>query len=118
MAETNNYISQYSGDQLDAAIAVLGSLGAMFISPEKFDEFKKEFEKEMEALSSSVTTAMGRADAAIMAANTATAKAESTTGAAATATEEAKIATARANATIDKFAEIASQHPMIYEVIE
>lgn len=43
MAETNtttNYISNYSGDQLDAAIAVLGSLKNLFITKEEFDNFR------------------------------------------------------------------------------
>lgn len=43
MAEINattNYISNYSGDQLDAAIAALGSLKDLFITKEEFDNFR------------------------------------------------------------------------------
>lgn len=42
MAEINvttNYISKYSGDQLDAAIAALGSLSNLFITQTQFKNF-------------------------------------------------------------------------------
>ena len=96
MVETKNYISQYSGDQLDAAIAVLGSLDAMFISPEIFGNFEKGFDKNMTDLSNSVNDLSKSVHDATTAANTATAKAE---------------------ATINKYDEIASQFHIIYEKI-
>lgn len=107
MAETKNYISQYSGDQLDAAIAVLGSLDAMFISPEIFSEFKKGFDENMANLSGSVNEATtdltNKVNEATTAANNATAKVDQ--------------ATKSAQATIDKYDEIASQFHIIYEKI-
>lgn len=47
MAETKNYVSKYSGDQLDAAIAALGSLESMFASKADFDKFQKAFTAKM-----------------------------------------------------------------------
>ena len=55
MAEIKNYVSKYSGDQLDAAIAVLGSLETMFFSQSNFEEFKAEFNKKMGDLNAEVT---------------------------------------------------------------
>ena len=55
MAEIKNYVSKYSGDQLDAAIAVLGSLETMFFSQSNFEEFKAEFNKKMGELNAEVT---------------------------------------------------------------
>ena len=54
MAEIKNYVSKYSGDQLDAAIAVLGSLETMFFSQENFKAFIREFEKKMTKLNGDV----------------------------------------------------------------
>ena len=54
MAEIKNYVSKYSGDQLDAAIAVLGSLETMFFSQERFNEFKEDFNKKMTDLNNEV----------------------------------------------------------------
>lgn len=42
----NNYVSKYSGDQLDAAIAALGSLKNLFITSAQFNEFIKGTEDE------------------------------------------------------------------------
>lgn len=55
MAEIKNYVSKYSGDQLDAAIAVLGSLETMFFSQEDFAAFTKDFDKKMRELKDQVT---------------------------------------------------------------
>ena len=54
MAEIKNYVSKYSGDQLDAAIAVLGSLETMFFSQSDFKEFKTEFNDKMDKLNEDV----------------------------------------------------------------
>ena len=54
MAEIKNYVSKYSGDQLDAAIAVLGSLETMFFSQSNFEEFKTKFEEKMNNLNGEV----------------------------------------------------------------
>lgn len=54
MAEIKNYVSKYSGDQLDAAIAVLGSLETMFFSQERFTAFIREFDKKMTELNGDV----------------------------------------------------------------
>lgn len=54
MAEIKNYVSKYSGDQLDAAIAVLGSLETMFFSQERFTAFIREFDKKMTNLNGDV----------------------------------------------------------------
>lgn len=56
MAEIKNYVSKYSGDQLDAAIAVLGSLETMFFSQENFKAFIREFDKKMTKLNGDVTS--------------------------------------------------------------
>ena len=56
MAEIKNYVSKYSGDQLDAAIAVLGSLETMFFSQENFKAFIGEFDKKMTKLNGDVTS--------------------------------------------------------------
>ena len=54
MAEIKNYVSKYSGDQLDAAIAVLGSLETMFFPKEGFKAFTREFDKKMTQLNGDV----------------------------------------------------------------
>ena len=54
MAEIKNYVSKYSGDQLDAAIAVLGSLETMFFTQSKFEEFKTKFDEKMTNLNGEV----------------------------------------------------------------
>lgn len=54
MAEIKNYVSKYSGDQLDAAIAVLGSLETMFFPKEGFTAFTREFDKKMNNLNEEV----------------------------------------------------------------
>ena len=54
MAETKNYVSKYSGDQLDAAIAVLGSLGTMFFSQSDFNTFVTQFNAKMSELNGDV----------------------------------------------------------------
>lgn len=43
MAESKVYVSQYSGDQLDAAIAALGALESKFASKKDFENFKSQF---------------------------------------------------------------------------
>lgn len=58
MAETKNYISNYSGDQLDAAIAVLGSLETMFFSQKDFKDFKDDFDDKMTELNWNVKTVL------------------------------------------------------------
>ena len=96
MAETKNYVSKYSGDQLDAAIAVLGSLGTMFFSQDDFKDFIRQFNTRMDELSDDVGAMTSKAETSINTANEATAAANA--------------ATARLN-------EIASKQPIIYEVI-
>lgn len=64
MAEIKNYVSKYSGDQLDAAIAVLGSLETMFFSQEDFTAFTKDFDKKMRELKDEVTKLMAFANKA------------------------------------------------------
>ena len=54
MEEIKNYVSKYSGDQLDAAIAVLGSLETMFFTQSKFEEFKAKFDEKMTNLNGEV----------------------------------------------------------------
>lgn len=56
MAETTtkNYTSKYSGDQLDAAIAALGSLESLFFSQSDFDKFVKQFDTKMTNLNGDV----------------------------------------------------------------
>ena len=54
MEEIKNYVSKYSGDQLDAAIAVLGSLETMFFTQSKFEEFKTKFDEKMTNLNGEV----------------------------------------------------------------
>ena len=63
MAEIKNYVSKYSGDQLDAAIAVLGSLETMFFPKEGFKEFAREFDKKMAQLNSDVKELLSKATA-------------------------------------------------------
>ena len=63
MAEIKNYVSKYSGDQLDAAIAVLGSLETMFFPKEGFKEFTREFDKKMSRLNSDVKELLSKATA-------------------------------------------------------
>lgn len=51
MAETTkNYVSKYSGDQLDAAIAALGSLESLFFSVKDFQDFVDQFNTKMDTL--------------------------------------------------------------------
>ena len=54
MAEIKNYVSKYSGDQLDAAIAVLGSLETMFFSQSDFKKFVSQFNTKMDTLNNDV----------------------------------------------------------------
>lgn len=103
MAEIKNYVSKYSGDQLDAAIAVLGSLGTMFFSQADFNEFKQQFNTKMDELTKDVEAMKNKAQASLEAANAAKA--------------EATQATAAANAATARLNEIASKQPIIYEVI-
>ena len=64
MAEIKNYVSKYSGDQLDAAIAVLGSLETMFFSQEDFAAFTKDFNTQMTELKNQVTKLVNVANSA------------------------------------------------------
>ena len=64
MAEIKNYVSKYSGDQLDAAIAVLGSLETMFFSQEDFAAFTKDFDNQMRELKDKVTKLVNIANSA------------------------------------------------------
>ena len=64
MAEIKNYVSKYSGDQLDAAIAVLGSLETMFFSQEDFEAFTKKFNTQMTELKNEVKKLMDFANKA------------------------------------------------------
>lgn len=64
MAEIKNYVSKYSGDQLDAAIAVLGSLETMFFSQEDFEAFTKKFNTQMTELKNEVTKLVNVANSA------------------------------------------------------
>lgn len=64
MAEIKNYVSKYSGDQLDAAIAVLGSLETMFFSQEDFAAFTKDFNTQMTELKNKVAELMAFANKA------------------------------------------------------
>ena len=104
MAETKNYVSKYSGDQLDAAIAVLGSLGNLFFSQSGFEEFKVKFNEAMGKLTSDVGTMTVRVDASINAANN--------------VLEKANEAMNRANAASASVAEIASKSIVNYERID
>ena len=54
MTDTKNYNSKYSGDQLDAAIAVLGSLGSLFFSVTDFGNFVDKFNDKMNTLNDDV----------------------------------------------------------------
>ena len=63
MAEIKNYVSKYSGDLLDAAIAVLGSLETMFFPKEGFKDFTREFDKKMAQLNSDVKELLSKATA-------------------------------------------------------
>ena len=103
MAETKNYVSKYSGDQLDAAIAVLGSLGTMFFSQADFNEFKQRFNTKMDELTKDVGAMKNKAQASLEAAQEAQRKGDQ--------------ATAAANAATARLNEIASKHPIFYEVI-
>lgn len=47
MAETF-YASKYSGDQLDGAIAVLGSLQTMLITRSEFENFSAKYNQSLE----------------------------------------------------------------------
>lgn len=104
MAETTkNYVSKYSGDQLDAAIAVLGSLRAMFFSQSEFDKFINQFNIKMAGLTSDVGAMTSKAEASINAANEAKTQAENTTTA--------------ASAVIDKVTELAGKGLIFYDDI-
>lgn len=96
MAETKNYVSKYSGDQLDAAIAVLGSLGTMFFSQDDFKDFIQQFNTRMDKLEKDVGAMKNNAQASLNA---------------------AQEATAAANAVAAKITEIASKDLINYEVI-
>lgn len=103
MAEIKNYVSKYSGDQLDAAIAVLGSLGTMFFSQADFNDFKQQFNTKMDELMMDVEAMKNKAQASLDAANE--------------AKSEAAQATAAANVATAKVTEIASKSLINYEVI-
>lgn len=64
MAEIKNYVSKYSGDQLDAAIAVLGSLETMFFSQEDFAAFTQKFNTQITELKNEVAELMAFANKA------------------------------------------------------
>ena len=97
MAETTkNYVSKYSGDQLDAAIAVLGRLRAMFFSQSEFDKFKEQFETKMAELTGDVGAMTNKAEASINTANE---------------------ATTAASAVIDKVTELAGKGLIFYDDI-
>ena len=103
MAETKNYVSKYSGDQLDAAIAVLGSLGTMFFSQADFNEFKQRFNTKMNELTKDVDAMKNKAQASLNAAQEAQRKGDQ--------------ATAAANAAMARLNDIASKFSIFYEVI-
>ena len=77
----NNYVSKYSGDQLDAAIAALGSLKDLFITQEDFkgfvngtgegDKHVAGFNDKMDKLDDAVGKMKDAADNATTAANNA-----------------------------------------------
>ena len=96
MAEIKNYVSKYSGDQLDAAIAVLGSLRAMFFSQSDFEKFINEFNAKMAGLTSDVGVMTSKAEASINTANE---------------------ATTAASAVIDKVTELAGKGLIFYDDI-
>lgn len=104
MAEIKNYVSKYSGDQLDAAIAVLGSLGTMFFSQDNFKDFIQQFNTKMGELTKDVEAMKDKAQASLDAANEAKRKADE--------------ATAAANAATAKVTEIASKSLINYEEIK
>lgn len=65
MAETiNSYVSKYSGDQLDAAIAALGSLQELFASKADFDEFVNKFTNKMNEFIAAANGSASKAEAA------------------------------------------------------
>ena len=66
MAETKNYVSKYSGDQLDAAIAVLGSLETMFFSQSDFEKFVSQFNTKMGTLNNDVKSLLDFANKAVI----------------------------------------------------
>lgn len=103
MAETKNYVSNYSGDQLDAAIAVLGSLRAMFFSQSDFEKFINQFNTKMAGLTSDVGAMTSRAEASISAANE--------------TQQKAAEATAAANATTAKLNELANEGLIKYKTL-
>lgn len=73
MAETvNSYVSKYSGDQLDAAIAALGSLQEWFASKADFEDFVKKFTAKMDEFITAANNSASKAE-------TATAKVEDAT---------------------------------------
>ena len=104
MAETTkNYVSRYSGDQLDAAIAVLGSLRAMFFSQSDFEKFINEFNAKMAGLTSDVGVMTSKAEASINTANE--------------TQQQAAEATTAASAVIDKVTELAGKGLIFYDDI-
>lgn len=103
MAETTNYVSKYSGDQLDAAIAVLGSLGTMFFSQDDFQNFIKQFNTKMAELKNDVGLMEDKAQASLNAANEVKTKADQ--------------AAKAANDAAAEVTEIASKSIVNYEVI-
>lgn len=65
MADTvNTYASKYSGDQLDAAIAALGSLQELFASKADFDKFVQEFTAKMNEFITAANSSASKAEAA------------------------------------------------------
>lgn len=104
MAETKNYVSKYSGDQLDAAIAVLGSLGTMFFSQDDFKDFIEQFNTKMAELTNDVGLMENKAQASLTAAQEAQRKADQ--------------AAKTANGAAAEVTEIASKSIVNYEVIK
>lgn len=80
MAETvSSYTSKYSGDQLDAAIAALGSLQNLFASKADFDNFVKEFTARMNEFVTAANNSASQAEAATTATKNATKELQETT---------------------------------------
>ena len=72
MADTlNSYVSKYSGDQLDAAIAALSSLQQLFASKADFDKFVEEFTAKMNEFITAANTSASKAEDAMVVTNNA-----------------------------------------------